>query len=226
MNYAIADIHGHSQMFGAMLELINLGPDDNLYVLGDLADRGPDPVGVIRLAMSHPRVQVSRGNHDQMLLEYFRGNPAVYERWMRNGGQVTLEAMLDLADEEREEILDWLEALPHYFLLDKYILVHAGLRMRPHLDLDDLLRQQELNDLIWIRDEFYQNPAVPGYTVIFGHTRSVKLWNDNIHSIWHDPEHGDKIGIDCGAYRYQEGGRLACLRLDDLQEFYVESPIV
>ena len=36
--------------------------------------------------------------------------------------------------------------------------------------------------------------------------------------IWHDPS-GDKINIDCGAFY---GGRLACLDLDSMEEYYTE----
>jgi hypothetical protein len=40
-------------------------------------------------------------------------------------------------------------------------------------------------------------------------------------SIWHDGKFGDKIGIDCGVYLPQHGGRLGCLCLDNLVELYV-----
>lgn len=221
MNYVIADIHGQYAMLLDMLEQIDLGPSDQLYVLGDLTDRGPDSLAVVRYIMSQSNVQVIRGNHDQMLLNYFADKPGAEERWMRNGGQVTLDALLSIPSEERNAILDWLASLPLYLLLDKYILVHAGLRMRPHESVTDLLNQQELDDLIWIRDDFYLRAAVDQHVVIFGHTRTPRLYGNEICSIWHDPVHHDKIGIDCGAHAAERGGRLACLRLDDMQEFYV-----
>lgn len=59
-------------------------------------------------------------------------------------------------------------------------------------------------------------------TVIFGHktTRDIRIRTEHSlkipYTIWHDD---DKIGIDCGApYPH---GQLACLRLDDMKEFYV-----
>lgn len=204
-----------------MLEQVDLGPSDQLYVLGDLTDRGPDSLAVVRYLMNQSNVQVIRGNHDQMLLNYFAGKPGAEERWMRNGGQVTLDALLSITSEERNAILDWLASLPLHLLLDEYILVHAGLRMRPHESVTDLLNQQELDDLIWIRDDFYLQAAVKQHVVIFGHTRTPRLYGQEICSIWHDPVHRDKIGIDCGAHAVENGGRLACLRLDDMQEFYV-----
>jgi len=77
------------------------------------------------------------------------------------------------------------------------------------------------------RDEFYKKPVnINNTTVIFGHTttRNIRAERYNEikipYTIWHD-ESGDKIGIDCGA-AYPHG-QLACLRLDDMQEFYVKN---
>lgn len=221
MNYVIADIHGRYGMLMDMLELINFNSGDRLYVLGDLTDRGPDSLLVVRYLMNQSNVHVIRGNHDQMLLNYFAGKPGAEERWMRNGGEVTLQALLSITSRERNDILDWLANLRLYILSEQYILVHAGLRMRPHESLADLLAQQELDDFIWIREDFYKQAAVDQHIVIFGHTRTPRLYGKDVCSIWHDPIYQDKIGIDCGAHAVETGGRLACLRLDDLQEFYV-----
>lgn len=221
MNYVIADIHGQYTMLMDMLEQIDFGSSDRLYVLGDLTDRGPDSLAVVRYLMNQSNMQVIRGNHDQMLLNYFAGKPGAEERWMRNGGKVTLDALLSVSSQERNAILDWLDNLPLYMLWEKYILVHAGLRMRPYKSLTDLLAQQELDDFIWIRDDFYLQAAVDQHIVVFGHTRTPRLYGNETCSIWHDPVHKDKIGIDCGAHAVENGGRLACLRLDDLKEFYI-----
>ena len=42
MIYAVSDIHGCYDKYQELLEKINFGPDDTLYVLGDVIDRGPD----------------------------------------------------------------------------------------------------------------------------------------------------------------------------------------
>jgi len=56
-----------------------------------------------------------------------------------------------------------------------------------------------------------------GKTVIFGHAPTefyqedvpLKIWNNN-----------DKISIDCGSGNEHNACRLACLRIDDMTEFY------
>ena len=49
MNYVIGDIHNELEKLKSILKQIELKPDDELIVLGDVFDRGadkPDPVGV------------------------------------------------------------------------------------------------------------------------------------------------------------------------------------
>jgi len=79
------------------------------------------------------------------------------------------------------------------------------------------LRYTPNSDKVWLREEFFLNPAIPNATVVFGHTPTVIIGNEP-GKIWHDPVHKDKIGIDCGVYMT---GVMGCLRLDDLQEVYV-----
>ena len=42
MIYAVSDIHGRYDKYRKLLKRIHFGPDDTLYVLGDVIDRGPD----------------------------------------------------------------------------------------------------------------------------------------------------------------------------------------
>jgi len=45
--FAISDIHGCAKTFKALLKKINFSKEDELYLLGDYIDRGPDSKGVI-----------------------------------------------------------------------------------------------------------------------------------------------------------------------------------
>lgn len=221
MRYVMADIHGQYQLLLAMLEKINFSPADQLIIIGDLADRGPNPLEVIHFAMEMPNVHLIRGNHDQMILDYFANKPGAEARWMRNGGDITKRALLAMPSAQRHRILRWLEATPLYVFMDRFLLVHAGIRPYPGLPTAEVMAKQEVHDLLWIREDFYTQPALPDYTVIFGHSRTPRLWGQEKMDIWHDPVHHDKIGIDCWANGVAQGGRLACLSLDSGQEFYV-----
>ena len=60
--YVTSDAHGHVCALDEALSKISLTSDDTLYVLGDMIDRGPDPVGVINLVRSLPNARVLKGN--------------------------------------------------------------------------------------------------------------------------------------------------------------------
>ena len=47
MIYVMSDIHGEYDKYIKMLELINFSNADELYVLGDIVDRGKEPVKVL-----------------------------------------------------------------------------------------------------------------------------------------------------------------------------------
>ena len=63
-NYVCSDIHGHYDKWCALLTALDLRPDDTLYVLGDMIDRGPDGVKVLQDMMLRPNVIPILGNHE------------------------------------------------------------------------------------------------------------------------------------------------------------------
>lgn len=65
----IGDIHSCSKELSLLLEKIQPGKDDILISLGDIVDKGPDPLGSIRLLMDHNAVLV-RGNHEDPYIRY------------------------------------------------------------------------------------------------------------------------------------------------------------
>ncbi len=52
MKYVISDIHGCYREYLALLDKIHFSADDWLYVLGDAADRGPEPIKVFRICLA------------------------------------------------------------------------------------------------------------------------------------------------------------------------------
>ena len=86
--YVTSDAHGHVRALDEALSKISLTSDDTLYVLGDMIDRGPDPVGVIKLVRSLPNAHVLKGNHEQIMLDAIIGPGSArcrdlgYQRWL------------------------------------------------------------------------------------------------------------------------------------------------
>lgn len=69
MIYVISDIHGCYHEYIELLKKINFCDEDELYVLGDVVDRGPDPIKVLQDMMLRANVYPILGNHDYMALK-------------------------------------------------------------------------------------------------------------------------------------------------------------
>ena len=48
MRYLISDVHGCYEEYQELLDKIHFSNEDELYVLGDAMDRGPEPIKVIQ----------------------------------------------------------------------------------------------------------------------------------------------------------------------------------
>lgn len=68
MTYVLSDIHGNLQRFESIMEQINLQPTDTLYILGDVVDRFPDGIRILRRIMKMSNVKMILGNHEHMML--------------------------------------------------------------------------------------------------------------------------------------------------------------
>jgi calcineurin-like phosphoesterase family protein len=134
-SYVVSDVHGHLDELRAVLSDAGLvegdrwvgGPsgDDSLWVLGDLTDRGPDGIGVLRLVRSlqeqaPERVTMLLGNHEALMLgERLFPDSRFSGVWLVNGGRFTdQEALTD-------EDVAWLRSLPAMALVGEDLLVHS-----------------------------------------------------------------------------------------------------
>ena len=134
MIYACSDIHGHYDQYVAMLSRLSLRPDDTLYILGDVIDRGVDGVKILQDMMARPNVVPILGNHeftaalclpwlmeeitDQSLTRLSATRLAALQEWLVNGGEPTLRALRGLTGEERQEILEYLREMELYAQVD------------------------------------------------------------------------------------------------------------
>ena len=215
MIYVMSDIHGQYSRYKSIMRQIKLRKNDHLYVLGDCIDRNPDGLKILKELYYRKNATVLLGNHELMMLEALTKTHSYNEyrhRWYNNGGEVTHKR---LRYYDQDEILDIIRSLPINVDVTcngvNYLLVHGGpIGYKPKY-------QDETFDSVWKRlDRYAKLPE--GKTVIFGHTPTARYQVAYPMKIYH----GDNgmIGIDCGSAYID--GRLACLRLDDMQEFYSE----
>ncbi|HPA72801.1 MAG TPA: metallophosphoesterase family protein [Spirochaetota bacterium] len=208
MHYIFGDIHGCLDRLESLFGQVKprLGSDDVLVFLGDYIDRGRYSYEVVefllQLEKSWPRVFFIRGNHEAMLQEYLSGRDQG-GNYLYNGGEATRRCYQGHMGsfEIPSSHADFFDRLIDYYEADDFIAVHAGLN--PGVAS---LAAQSREDLVWIREEFYQSDTRWEKTVIFGHTPT-----HHIHGRWGKVYIDDArniIGIDTGAVY---GGMLTCL---------------
>lgn len=119
-HYVVGDIQGCYDEFRQLLDMIAFDPArDRLWLVGDLVNRGPDSLSVLRTVMSFGAAATTvLGNHDLHLLIVAAGHQAPHRA-------DTLAPILAAPD--RPALLDWLRRRPLVVREDSMLLVHAGL---------------------------------------------------------------------------------------------------
>ncbi len=143
--YAVGDIQGCDDELAQLLDLIRFDPSsDTLWLVGDLVNRGPKSLSVLRRVKALGAAAISvLGNHDLHLLA------TAYQRAGRKSKD-TIDDVLLAPD--RDELLEWLRHRPmlHYDAGLGVAMLHAGLP--PQWDL--ALAQQCARELeTALRDE-------------------------------------------------------------------------
>ena len=244
MIYAMSDLHGAYDKFIEMLKLIDFGPDDLLYVIGDICDRQEGGVKIIKEMMKHPNIIGIAGNHEYMMLKCLKfltqeiTEDSVNDvdedtmqgltEWMNVGGEVTISEFYKLSSEEKQDIIEYISEFDIYEEVEAggntFVLVHAGLM---NFEEERPLEDYDVSEVLFYRIDPNKTYFKDKY-LITGHTptcliRAIeevetlgtfKTTKEN-GTIY---KNGKNIAIDCGS---GYGGQLGCICLDTLEEFYV-----
>ena len=243
--YAVSDIHGCYDAFLAVLDSAGFSDADELYILGDLIDRGPHidrcVDWLVRAGANSPgsNVHFLMGNHEEMAEWAFVGKWARFSfdevnlgPWRRSGGTKTIEQMRSLDPATVDAFQRIVKHAPKAATVriggQLVFLCHAGIRpAEPESETGEWLIQSE-DDLLWIGAEWYCAEEQPPFHVVSGHTPVIGLcqWShvpgcpDEVRAngaMGHMMHWGFKHDIDCGCVF---GGNMGLLRLDDWEEFY------
>lgn len=239
MRYVISDIHGRLDKYEDMLGRIGLSDGDELYVIGDVVDRGPDGLKILMDIMERPNIHMLLGNHELMMLRALglrhpmdKGcddtATEAKELWYYNGGGITDYEWEYISEQMQHDIIEYLTNLSANIDISvnniQYKLVHAA-----PIDLYEAYKDISVESnspieyAVWDRETINYFPELP-YTVVFGHTPTCYFMDNNPMKIvrFQSGDGRDKwIGIDCGCSSETPAARLACLRLDDMKEYYV-----
>ena len=231
MQYVMSDIHGCRTAFRKALEVTGFSPRDTLYVLGDVIDRGEDPIGVLQDMMVMDNVIPLLGNHEYMAVQVLpvfsreiteesiaslkEEDLTSYLHWTSDGGDITVRQFAALPREEQEAVLEYLMEFSLYEEVSAggrdYILVHAGL---DNFRADRPLEDYALHELIFHNadpERIYD----PKRYLVTGHTPTLLYPDERKGRII---EENMQIRIDCGCVF---GGALGVYCLDDGRKFYI-----
>lgn len=229
--YVISDLHGHYQVLLELFNKIKFDDNDDLYILGDICDRGPQSLNIFFEIMNRPNIYLIKGNHEIMMRESLVLNNDVntnkFRMWIENGGRTTIDnyhQYLNKNNVSKREytrnrksffntMIKFIDDAPSFIELEinkkKYVLIHAG------INPEKTLYEQSEEECAWMREYFYMSKGLDDKTIIFGHTPTCFLHGEERFDIWYDPLFNDKIGIDGGLGSFDKG-QLNCICLNDL----------
>lgn len=235
MKYIVSDIHGCFDQYRALLEEIHFSEEDELYVLGDVVDRGPEPIKVLQDMMERPNVIFILGNHDFAMYSLMRTLAVEiteenydkqltadimrdYNLWLMDGGSVTAERFRKLSPAEMADILDYIAGASLYEVIEyngkEYRLVHAGISdFAPEKGLEEYELYNFLEERADYSKRYYPQENI---FLVTGHTPTVLIDG------WGKPEvyraHGH-IALDCACVA---GGKLAAFCVETEEVIYVD----
>ena len=210
MKYVISDVHGYLDRMFDVLRIAEFDWDkDELYVLGDMIDRGPQTAEALHWSVEEApdNVHFLLGNHEDMACRALTAvedilsiESYIYEDpWSWNGGYNTLTNCRELYGSDWcHKAANWIRNLPLYFIVDDKLLVHAGLcngEMRLSddfisegrnelIEIPNIEREQWSQHLLWIRERWFYNTDNYPYDIIFGHSPTTFNWMNSVMEKW------------------------------------------
>lgn len=213
--YVTTDLHGCLVTFRHMLEkVLHLQASDELYLLGDYVNKGPDSRGVLDYVMQLQargyRVHCLRGNHDQELLDAARGRhnlawASTFER------QNTLQSFgVAQVEDIPEPYLQWLDELPYQLDIPKFTLVHAGYNFR----LPPAQMRTDWNTMLNIKQFVFDASRLQGRRLLHGH---VPMPTAEVQRLVRAQEGAISLDTGCVYAHNPELAHLAVLELDSFE---------
>ena len=151
--FAISDIHGCGKTFMYLVEgILNLKKNDQLFILGDLIDRGENAILLLDYILEKQKegyqIFVLIGNHERMLLDFYHQNDNYLHR--KTIARNHLEELINEKGKIKQKYADFFNKMVFYIELENCFLVHAGFDVGYEpLNDEDLFTSTHA--MLWVR---------------------------------------------------------------------------
>lgn len=244
--YVVSDLHGQYDLFIKGLENIGFSDDDEIYVIGDAIDRGPDGIQLLMHIKEQKNMSLILGNHEVMMLlsidadekEQCTGYYTHIWHYL-NCGIVTNQRYDELPEKDRKSLLMWLNRCYVMKTIDldgrKICLTHSyyseELENKMYFECD----KDEVWDCVW-KSMFREDIETRGsniykhydYEFITGHVPVQRVRasyeESSDYNVLSAYKSGNLVDIDGGCAMGHKSGLnngAIFLRLDDMEEFPV-----
>ena len=226
MRYVVSDLHGELSLFERLLKRIGFSADDEMFVCGDLIEKGERSIALAKYVLSFPNIRCVLGNHELAFLKYYHSlsemSPDDFD---------AILGKLQAYFPEDGYLLDWdlvdrLEALPAYIEEDDFICVHAGIPLDGASNPLPLCKAspEEL-----VNDRRFKDPHLShngSKCVFFGHTHTDCICGEP--KLLGYRRRGERTGsirdyykvhLDTGAWK---SGVLGCFCIDTQKAIYIK----
>ena len=173
----ISDIHGNYTKFMALLKNIEYTEQDTLILGGDYFDRGKENVKMVEwLIENHNKdnIHLIRGNHDDFMIDLFKGNNEMYEfNYKNNGFNKTIKELIypnrfydpvragNLIRLRYPELPSIMNNLINHIEIDDVIYTHGS-----YTDEDS---DEDWLEARWARSNIFAEENTFDKTIVIGH---------------------------------------------------------
>lgn len=231
--FILGDLHGETEKLERVLALSGFSlSQDTIYFLGDISDRGSDPVSCMRRLNELPSFHAVSGNHDIWLRHYLLTGEAISHWTSRCGGDITVRSIEEsrMSASERASLGNWIASWPAVIILPDWLIMHGGIYSG--VTLEDLIEfaadrtpvpmnyDDRRNRLVW--DRSYISSAFPSldegkeHVSPFDTERNIAVGHTPVRKVMHSSEyHLYALDTSCG----YKGGTLTLMDMDSFELF-------
>lgn len=229
--FVVTDIHGCWQTFVDLLSAIELEPDDQLFILGDMINRGPYSLRVLEtvaeLLDRGLSVYPLRGNHEEGVLDFDERHKL--KKLKSATKKRNSYHLVNGHGQLKSGVRHFLSHLPYFFETDNAYLVHAG--------FDTALEKpfEEWKRMLTIRSFQYDHAVFAGKLIFHGHvptgvhginraleTLDILSGQDSIENKGYRSWKTKIVVLDNGCVNvsHKKQGNLACLEIKSRELLY------